>query len=470
MSFKTRFAPSPTGYLHVGGARTALYCWLEARRLAGRYVLRIEDTDLERSTEEAVDAILESLEWLGLTSDEPPVYQTARFDKYHEAIDQLLEQGDAYRCFCSRERLDELRDAQRAAGVKPKYDGHCRTVKESIDDRPYVIRFKTPESGVTQFDDLVRGSVSFDNSELDDLIVQRSDGSPTYNLSVVVDDADMGITCVIRGDDHINNTPRQINIYQALCYDLPKFAHVPMILGEDGSRLSKRHGAVGVMEYEKQGFLPEALLNYLIRLGWSHEDQEIFSRQEMIELFDVNNVNKAPSTFNVEKLRWLNQQHMMSADCDYLAALVKQELERQGLVADEHHDLRQIAEVFRERAKTVVELVEESAYLFADTIEYDETAARKHLRPIVKMPFSKLKERLELLNTWSADAIEHELKLVLDTFELKMPKLALPVRVAVVGKAASPSIGITLELLGKPETLSRMDQAEQYIEKRIEAT
>lgn len=320
MTIKTRFAPSPTGYLHVGGARTALFSWLHARQHGGSFVLRIEDTDLERSTPESVRAILDGMAWLGLHSDAPPVYQTDRFERYHAIIDQLLDSDQAYRCHCSRERLEQLREQQLAAKQKPRYDGHCRHRAISATE-PHVVRFANPQHGTVVVNDRVRGRVVFNNSELDDLIIRRSDGSPTYNLSVVVDDHDMGITDVIRGDDHLNNTPRQMNMAAALGWENPTYAHLPMILGDDGARLSKRHGAVSVMQYAAEGYLPEALLNYLVRLGWSHGDQELFSLEEMIALFDINQVNKSASSFNSDKLRHINQQKLRQADLSRLAEL-----------------------------------------------------------------------------------------------------------------------------------------------------
>ncbi|MEE9338109.1 MAG: glutamate--tRNA ligase, partial [Methylococcaceae bacterium] len=313
MTIKTRFAPSPTGYLHVGGARTALFSWLYARQQGGKFILRIEDTDLERSTQESVDAIFDGMNWLGLAHDEGPFYQTQRFDRYKEIIQQLLDQGDAYYCTCTRQELDELREQQKANKEKPRYNGKCRSANHSSDVEA-VIRFKNPVDGEIVINDLVKGDIVIANQELDDLIIARSDGTPTYNLTVIVDDMDMGITHVIRGDDHINNTPRQINILKALGADLPLYAHVPMILGDDGARLSKRHGAVSVMQYRDDGYLPDALLNYLVRLGWSHGDQEIFSIDEMIEFFDLKDVNVSASTFNTEKLLWLNHQYIMNSD------------------------------------------------------------------------------------------------------------------------------------------------------------
>jgi glutamyl-tRNA synthetase len=362
MTTRTRFAPSPTGYLHVGGARTALFSWLYARKHGGQFVLRIEDTDLERSTKESVNAILEGMTWLGLEYDQGPFYQTERFERYSEVIQQLMEKGLAYRCNCSKERLEELRDEAMKRKAKPRYDGHCRG-KEVDPNEPHVIRFANPLDGAVVVDDLVRGKVTFDNTELDDLIIQRTDGSPTYNLTVVVDDMDMEINVVIRGDDHLNNTPRQINILQALGQEPPKYAHVPMILGDDGARLSKRHGAVSVVQYREDGYLPEALLNYLVRLGWSHGDQEVFSLDEMIELFDIDAVNKGASTFNTEKLLWLNQHYIKSSDPARIAHLLSPHMGRLGIDPSQGPDLVDVVRAQQERAKTLVEMAEISAFI-----------------------------------------------------------------------------------------------------------
>ena len=466
MTFRTRFAPSPTGYLHVGGARTALYCWLQARKEGGTYVLRIEDTDRERSSEAHVQVILESLGWLGLTADEGPVYQTDRFDRYAEVTEQLLKSGHAYPCYCSREELDEMRTAQKAAGQKPKYDGRCRHIKEVPEGITPVIRFKTPLEGAVVFNDIIRGALSFDNSELDDLVIQRSDGTPTYNLTVVVDDLDMNISHVIRGDDHINNTPKQINIMRAMGASLPQFAHVPMILGEDGARLSKRHGAVSVLDYRDRGILPEALLNYLVRLGWSHGDEEIFTLEDLQAKFDITDVNKAASTFNDEKLLWVNQQHMMKADAPRLAALLAA---RYGALDIDTHgaaSLEDAVALYVERAHTVNELADLCIYLYQDFDDYDESAAKKHLRPVVLEPLLALKEKFSAVSTWDAGVVTESIEAVLQQFELKLPKVAQPLRVALTGKAMSPSIDQTLALAGQALTLRRLDRALGFIEAR----
>ena len=460
MTIRTRFAPSPTGYLHVGGARTALFSYLFARKHGGAFVLRIEDTDLERSSAASVNAILEGMAWLGLTYDEGPFFQTNRFDRYNAAIDELIAKGLAYRCDCPKERIDALREDQMARKVKPRYDGHCRG-RDLSPDQPHAVRFRNPDNGVVVVDDLIRGRISFRNDELDDLVIRRTDGSPTYNLSVVVDDMDMGITHVIRGDDHINNTPRQINILRALGAESPSYAHVPMILGDDGARLSKRHGAVSVIAYRDEGFLPEALLNYLVRLGWSHGDQEIFSLDEMIELFDIDQVNKAASTFNTDKLLWLNQHYVQHADAQRIAHLLSPHMGRLGIDPSEGADLKAVVAAQQARAKTLVELAQISAFVYQDFETYDEASAKKHLRPAAVPALERARESLELLalEDWEAETLERTLEQVALGLGEKMGKVAQPLRVAVVGRAASPGIGVTLELVGKEATLRRIEQA-----------
>lgn len=467
MTICTRFAPSPTGYLHVGGARTALFSWLYARKHGGQFILRIEDTDLERSTAESVNAILEGMTWLGLEYDQGPFYQTQRFDRYNEVIQQLLDRGLAYRCNCSKERLDEMRDEAMKRKAKPRYDGHCRH-REVDPNEPHVIRFANPEDGVVVVDDLVRGRVAFQNAELDDLIIKRTDGSPTYNLTVVVDDMDMGINVVIRGDDHLNNTPRQINILRALGHEPPKYAHVPMILGDDGARLSKRHGAVSVMQYRDDGYLPEALLNYLVRLGWSHGDQEIFSLDEMIELFDIDEVNKAASTFNTEKLLWLNQHYIKASDPARIAHLLSPFMGKLGIDPSRGPDLVDVVKVQQERAKTLVEMAEISAFIYKDFDEYDEDAAKKNLRPVAREPLEKALEALHKLEEWTPENLHRLVEEVAAALELKMGKVAQPLRVAVVGRAASPGIDDTLFLVGKEACLRRIERALEYIRRREE--
>jgi len=461
---KTRFAPSPTGVLHVGGARTALFCWLYSKQKKGRFVLRIEDTDLERSTEQSVKAILDAMEWLGLDYDEGPYYQTQRFERYSAAIRQLVEQGDAYYCQCSRERLEGLRAQQMADRQKPRYDGRCRDLGlEPQVDVPMVIRFRNPQQGVVSFKDHVKGEVSVSNSELDDLIIERSDGSPTYNLSVVVDDMDMAITHVLRGDDHVNNTPRQVNILRALGASVPEYAHVPMILGDDGKRLSKRHGAVGVMEYFEAGYLPEAMLNYLVRLGWSHGDQEIFSRAEMIELFSLDGLNKSASTFNTGKLNWINQQYLMSMPLDNIIRLVERRLQRLGISYDATTDLSALVDLYRQRSSTINELVDSILYIFQDFEQYDEKAAAKVLKPQALLPLQRLREQFGSLGNWTAGDIHGVIEATTRELEVGMGKVGQPLRVAITGGSFSPPIDQTAELLGRDRCLARLDRAIEYI-------
>ena len=467
MTVRTRFAPSPTGYLHVGGARTALFCYLFARKHGGQFVLRIEDTDLERSTAESVNAIMEGMTWLGLDYDEGPFFQTQRFDRYHAVIDDLLEKGLAYRCDCPKERLERLRDTQMAAKVKPRYDGHCRG-REIDPEQPHVIRFKNPADGAVVVDDMIRGRVAFANAELDDLIIRRSDGSPTYNLTVVVDDSDMGITHVIRGDDHVNNTPRQMNILKAMGKEPPRYAHVPMILGDDGARLSKRHGAVSVVSYRDQGYLPEALLNYLVRLGWSHGDQEVFSLEEMIELFDISAVNKAAAAFNTDKLDWLNQHYIQHGDPKHIARLLSPHMGHIGIDPADGPDLVDVVAAQGARAKTLVELAEISAFCYRDFDAYEPAAAKKHLRAVAREPLTRLRAAFEMLalEDWQPEMLHHVVEKVAAELELNMGKVAQPLRVAVVGRAASPGIDVTLQLVGKDATLRRIDQALAFIAER----
>ncbi len=465
MTVRTRFAPSPTGYLHVGGARTALFSWLYARRHGGRFVLRIEDTDQERSTRESVDAILDGMAWLGLDADEGPIFQSDRFDRYREAIDRLLEQGMAYRCNCSRERLEALREEQLRNKQKPRYDGRCRDAGISADE-PHVIRFRTPRDGETVIDDLVRGRVVVPNAELDDLILQRSDGTPTYNLTVVVDDMDMGITHVIRGDDHLNNTPRQLHILRALGGEPPAYAHVPMILGDDGARRSKRHGAVSVMQYKAEGYLPEALLNYLVRLGWSHGDQEIFSLDEMIALFDLKDINRAPSSFNTEKLRWLNQHYIKQTPKQRLAELLAPFLAERGIDTSAGADLAEVAELMKERASTLVEMAEGSGYFYRDWESLDAKAAKKHLRPVAREPLQQVRERLAALDEWTPETIHAAIQASAEALGVGMGKVGMPLRVAVTGGGASPAIDKTVWLIGREASLRRIDKALKFIEER----
>lgn len=469
MSIRTRFAPSPTGYLHIGGARTALFSWLYARKHGGRFILRIEDTDLERSTAESVNAILEGMTWLGLEYDEGPFFQTHRFPRYREVIQQLLEEGKAYRCYCTKEELDAMREQQMARKEKPRYNGRCRNLAKPPADKPFVVRFKNPLDGVVVVDDLIRGKVVFQNSELDDLIIARTDGTPTYNFTVVVDDYDMQITHVIRGDDHLNNTPRQINILRALGATPPVYAHVPMILGPDGQRLSKRHGAVSVMQYREEGYLPEALLNYLVRLGWSHGDQEVFSVDEMFRLFDIKDVNNSASMFNPGKLLWLNQHYIKESDPAHVAHHLSWHMGQLGIDPATGPDLIEVVKAQRERAKTLVEMAKNSMFFYKDVESYDEKDAAKHLTSEIREPLTNLRERLKVVSEWAPAAIHQALLDCVEAHGLKLGKLAQPLRVAVTGAAVSPPIDVTLHLIGRERTLARIDKALEYVA-RIPAT
>jgi len=462
MTVITRFAPSPTGYLHIGGIRTAIFSWLYARKHEGRFILRIEDTDRERSTREAIDVILEGMGWLGLNADEGPVYQSQRFDRYREVIGQLLASGQAYYCTCSRERLESIREQAMQRGEKPRYDGHCRD--RDAPGENAVIRFKNPQQGDVVVEDRIQGRVTYSNRELDDLIIARSDGTPTYNLTVVVDDMDMHISHVIRGDDHLNNTPRQINILKALDATPPVYAHVPMILGPDGKKLSKRTGSASVLDYRDQGYLPEALLNYLVRLGWSHGDQEIFSIEELIDLFDIENINKSAAALNPEKLLWLNQHYLARCDNVRLAGIVSGFMNDVNLA--DGPELTDLVEVQKQRTKTVLEIVEQSRCFYAEFDGFDPDAAKKHLRPVVQAPLAELHERLSDLKDWNETDLQSTIESVAAAHELKLGKLAQPLRVAVTGGPVSPSIDATLRLLGREKTLARLDKALEYIQKR----
>ena len=459
MTVRTRFAPSPTGFLHIGGLRTALFSWLYARRHGGIFVLRIEDTDLERSTDAAIQQILDGMEWAGLNHDEGPFRQTQRFDRYKEVIEELLAEGHAYRCYCTKEELDQLRTEQQARGEKPRYDGRWRNRTDARPGVPPVIRFKNPQSGEVVVEDVVHGNVVFQNSELDDLIIARSDGSPTYNFCVVVDDMDMQITHVIRGDDHLNNTPRQMNMLLALGAKVPVYAHLPMILGSDGAKLSKRHGAVSVLQYRDEGFLPEAVLNYLARLGWSHGDQEIFSVEEMIRLFDIADVNKSASAFNGEKLAWLNQQHMMHAPAARLVEPLRWHLQQAGVDAQNEAQLEQIVVAQRERAKTLKEMSANSVFFFRAPQGYDEKAVRKHVGADILPLLATVTEELGALPEWTAPAIHAVVSGVAERASVPLGKLAQPLRLAMCGGTVSPPIDATLAILGKQETLQRLGAA-----------
>jgi glutamyl-tRNA synthetase len=459
MTVVTRFAPSPTGLLHVGGARTALFCWLYARRMRGKFVLRVEDTDRERSTQEAVRVILEGMAWLGLDADEGPYYQSERFDRYRAVIRAMLDAGTAYHCYCTKEELDALREQQIARKEKPRYTGICRERREPRPGVTPVVRFRNPLEGSVVVEDLVHGPVMFQNAELDDLIIARSDGTPTYNFCVVVDDMDMGITHVIRGDDHLNNTPRQMNMLRALGATPPAYAHVPMILGPDGAKLSKRHGAVSVLQYQEEGYLPDALLNYLVRLGWSHGDQEVFTREEMIAAFDIRDVNKAASAFNPEKLLWLNQQHMVRAASAALVPHLRFQLRRLGIDSEDQALLEGVIAAQRERARTMKEMAENSRFFFSDDIRLDPKAAAKHLTADALATLGRVRSLLAGLVEWDAAAIHGALNGLAAQLAVGLGKVAQPLRVAVTGSAISPPIDATLALLGRERTLARIDAA-----------
>ena len=459
MTVVTRFAPSPTGLLHLGGVRTALFSWLYARRHGGKFILRIEDTDRERSTDEAVRVILDGMQWLGLDADAGPYFQTQRFPRYREVIAQMLAAGSAYRCYCTKQELEEERTQQLARKEKPRYSGLCRNRAEGLAGAEFVVRFKNPLEGTVVVADLVHGAVTFENRELDDLVMARSDGTPTYNFCVVVDDMDMGITHVIRGDDHLNNTPRQMNMLRALGAVPPAYAHVPMILGADGAKLSKRHGAVSVLQYDEEGYLPWALLNYLVRLGWSHGDQEVFTREELIAVFEIKDVNKAASAFNPEKLLWLNQQHMMRAQPAEVVPYLRAQLRRLGLDSDDEELLAGVVRAQRERAKTLKEMAQNSRYFFTAEIEFDPKAARKHLTAAEAPALQEARKRLAGLHEWSAAALNDVLNTLAAELGVGLGKIAQPLRVAVTGSAVSPPIDATLALLRRERTLARLDAA-----------
>lgn len=470
MTVKTRFAPSPTGYLHVGGARTALYSWLYAKSQGGEFVLRIEDTDLERSTQEAVDAILEGMTWLGLNWDEGPYFQTKHFDRYNEVVDKLLAEDKAYKCYASKELLDEVRAEQEANKEMPRYDADHPKIKAVNDaakeGEPCVIRFRNPKEGSVIFDDQIRGRIEISNSQMDDLIIRRTDGSPTYNFCVVVDDWDMGITHVVRGEDHINNTPRQINIYEALGAPVPVFAHCAMILGDDGAKLSKRHGAVSVMQYRDEGYLPEALNNYLVRLGWSHGDQEIFSREEMIQFFSLNAISKSASAFNTDKLLWLNNHYIKTSEPEYVAKHLEWHFEQQGINKDNGPALAEIVKLVGERCNTLVELAAQSRYFFEDFAEFDADAAKKHLRGVAKEPLALALSKLEALSDWTTENLHAVIAQVCEELEIGMGKIGMPLRVAVTGGGQSPSVDAVMQLIGKERVIARINMALAFIAER----
>ena len=466
---RTRFAPSPTGVLHLGSVRTALFCWLYAKHCDGQFVLRIEDTDKERSTKENVNAILEGMSWLGMDYDEGPIFQTDRFERYHEIAKNWLEHGKAYRCYCSKDELDKMRNKQKEKGEKTRYNGHCRDLKRNDSKEGFVLRFKNPLSGKVVVNDQVRGEVEFENHELDDLVIVRTDGSPTYNFAVVIDDADMKISHVIRGDDHLNNTPRQINMFNALGVNAPIYSHLPMILGDDGAKLSKRHGAVDIRDYREQGFIPEAILNYLVRLGWSYGDQEVFNTEEMIKLFDLSDINQSAAAFSSDKLLWLNQEYMMHATAESLVPHLRYHMDLIGIDRSDGPELIEVIEAYRERAETFTQMADACRYCYEEFDEIDPKAIKKQLRPVILEPMIALHSRLKLVEEWSHEIINTCVNEVASIFDINMGKIGQPLRVAVTGISASPPIHVTLYLIGQERTLKRLERAIEIIKKRAES-
>jgi glutamyl-tRNA synthetase len=465
MIVRTRFAPSPTGFLHIGGARTALFSWAFAKKHGGTFILRIEDTDVARSTPEAVQAILDGMQWLGLDYDEGPFYQMQRMDRYKQVIQTMLDVGSAYYCYSSKEELDTLREQQMANKQKPRYEGKWRPETGKVlpaapNDVPPVIRFKNPQDGVVAWDDLVKGRIEIANSELDDLIIARADGTPTYNFCVVVDDSDMGITQVIRGDDHVNNTPRQINMLKALAEIdstilVPQYAHLSMILGNDGQKLSKRHGAVSVMQYDEDGYLPEAVINYLARLGWSHGDDEVFSKQQFAEWFDLDHITPSAAQFNTEKLNWLNNHYIKTADLEVLAKDITQRLGRMGIAIATQPDIKEAIALYRDRANTLNELAQSIAYFYSKP-QIDEVAREKHITADILPVLNTLATELASID-WTVEAIHAAIEHAVTSNALKFPKVAMPLRVMLTGGAQSPGIDAVMAILGKEEVLARMN-------------
>jgi glutamyl-tRNA synthetase len=460
---RVRFAPSPTGNLHIGGARTALFNYLLARNKQGTFVLRIEDTDVARSTQESVDAILDAMKWLGFSCDEGPLYQSERFDLYRGKIDQLVSEGKAYRCYCSKEVLDQKREQAQAKGLKPKYDGTCRDRSDQPEGAPYVIRFRSPLDGETSFNDRVKGTITFSNDELDDVIIQRTDGTPTYNFVVVVDDATMNINLVMRGDDHINNTPRQIVMYEALGYPVPEFAHVPMILGSDKARLSKRHGATSVMAYRDLGYLPEALVNYLVRLGWSHGDDEIFSMDELIEKFSLDNVGRSASIFNPDKLLWLNAHYIKTGNPQDLAELLKEYMDKAGIDTDNGPELSAVVKTLQERARTMLEMVEAARFYYAENVEIDQAAADKFLTEDKKPVLAAVIRHLQGIDSADEESIGAAFGQVMEETGLKLGKIGPAVRVALTGSTSSPGIYEVITVLGIEESCRRLQRIQESL-------
>ncbi|MCF8069033.1 MAG: glutamate--tRNA ligase [Desulfobacterales bacterium] len=458
----TRFAPSPTGYLHLGGARTALFNWLHARHTGGKFVLRIEDTDTQRSTKESVDAIFDAMEWLGIDWDDGPYFQTERFSVYNEYVEKLVESSHAYYCTCTSEEVDEMRKKAMASGGKPKYDGTCREKGLEKADNT-VVRFKIPSTGSTAIKDIIKGNIVFQNSELDDFIIQRSDGTPTYNLAVVVDDISMGITRVIRGDDHVNNTPKQILLFKALGAKLPEFGHVPMVLGNDRKRLSKRHGAMSVTAYRDMGFLPEAFLNYLVRLSWSYGDQEFFTMDELIEKFTLDNIGRSAGIFDPDKMLALNAEHIKAATPERISKVLIPFLKERGCDAEEGAFIDQIIKTLNTRSKTILEMADSAMFYYRDNISYDEKAAKKFLKEAALEPLKMLAENLEAIENFSEKNLEQAFLAVMESTGLKLGKIAQPVRVALTGTTVSPGIFEVIEVLGKDKTVSRIKDAAAFI-------
>jgi glutamyl-tRNA synthetase len=453
---RCRFAPSPTGHLHIGGARTALFNWLFARHEGGEFVLRIEDTDVERSRDEYTRAILAGLKWLGLDWDQEPIYQSQRLDLYRREAQRLIAEGKAYYCSCLPAELDEMRERALKEGRKPKYDGRCRSRLEHPADRPRVVRFKSEQEGETDVDDLIQGRVVFQNEELDDLVIIRGDGTPTYNFAAVIDDNDLGMTHVIRGADHLNNTPRQIQLYQALGYALPRFAHHPLVLGQDKSKLSKRHGATSLISYRDLGYLPEALMNFLVRIGWSHGDQEVFTKDEMIRLFAIEGVGKAPGVWDADKLLWLNGQYIRQRPVAELSELALPFFKEKGCEVNLDDRFRRIIELHQPRVTTLAELPEKTAYIFEDQVVFEEKACKKFLKPENAAVLEKVMNKLGALAEFEEKALEQAFTGLAEELGVKLGKVAQPVRVAVTGRAESPGLFELLPLLGKPKTLERI--------------
>jgi glutamyl-tRNA synthetase len=461
---RLRFAPSPTGFLHVGGARTALFNWLLARKEHGKFVLRIEDTDVARSTQESVDAILEGMTWLGLDWDEGPFYQSDNFPLYKEKVQKLVDEGKAYKCFCTAEELDAKREMAAKEGGKPKYDGTCRNLApRENDERPFVVRFKAPQEGTTSWVDAIKGKISFENSELDDLIIQRTDGTPTYNFVVVIDDVTMGMTMVIRGDDHVNNTPRQILLYQALGSPVPTFAHVPMILGADKARLSKRHGATSVMAYRDMGYLPEAMVNYLVRLGWSYGDEEIFSLEDLIQKFSIESVGRSAGVFNTEKLLWLNAHYIKHGDPVRLAGLLVPFLKERGVDSESGPDLVDVVRTLQERSKTMLEMADGAVFYYQSELSYDEKGAGKFFTPETAALLESLIAKLEALQSVSLESIEASFKEICEEKGIKLGGIGPAVRLALSGSTVSPGIYEMILTFGVAETRRRLESAIAFI-------